>query len=161
MRTVKYLAIVVLVLALVGVAYVRAVYSRQERQRLKVGMVPATEVDRVADSLRRFYADSIGAAAAAALLPSVTAESDSLRAEISHLKAKLTAADGRVKELTSSATRQFEKAVRAFYNQEVAALPADLSSYERGVSIKEIKAKAMKYFGVSADALGRILSRKK
>lgn len=161
MRTVKYLAIAVLVLALVGVAYVRAVYSRQERERLKVGMVPATEVERMADSLRRFYADSIGSAAVAALIPSVTAESDSLRAEIIRLKAELTAASGRIDELTDSAARRFEKAIRAFYNQEVAALPADLSSYERGVSIKEIKAKAMRYFGVSADALNRILSRKK
>jgi hypothetical protein len=161
MRVAKYIAVVVLVVALAGVAYVRALYSRQKQTGSEARMVPVTEVNRLADSLRRYYIDSVGSASAAVPIPPVSKEGDSLRAEIVRLQADLTAANGRIKELDSSATRKIERAIRAYYNEEVAALPADLSSYERTVSIKEIKARASKCFGVSAEALGRILARKK
>lgn len=161
MRVAKYIAIVVLVMALMGVAYVRALYSRQSQSEAKAGMVPVAEVDRMADSLRQYYADSVGTAAAAASVASFSVERDSLRAEIRRLNADLDATNIRIKELDGKATRQIEKAVRTYYNQEIAALPADLSSYERTISIKEIKANAVKCFGLSAESLDRILSRKK
>lgn len=161
MKVVKYLSVVLLVLTLVGVAYVRALYSRQERPQTQAGMLSSIEVNRLIDSLRLYYVDSVNAAAHVDPVPAVSADNDSLKTEIARVKADLAAANGRIKEITAGNARQIEKVIRSFYDHEVAALPADLSSYERTVSIKEIKGKAMKYFGVSAEALNRILARKK
>ncbi|MDD4051916.1 MAG: hypothetical protein PHR28_08480 [candidate division Zixibacteria bacterium] len=162
MRAVKYIAIFLLVVVLASVAYFRALYSHQVHPETQPGMMPQAEVSRLVDSLRQYYVDSIGLANAyAASVPNDSVNVDSLKTEIARLNTDLSEAEGKVKELTAGNTRQMEKLIRSFYDHEVAALPADLTSYERSVSIKEIKGKATKYFGVSAESLNRILSRKK
>lgn len=162
MRAAKYIAIVFLVVALAGVAYFRALYSHQTNPESQSGTISRTEVNHLVDSLRRYYIDSVSSANAySTAMPHDTLNVDSLVMEIARLSSDLADANGKIKELNSGNTRQMEKLIRSFYEHEVAALPADLSSYERTISIREIKGKAIKYFGVSADSLNRILSRKK
>ena len=162
MRVAKYIAIVFLVVVLAGVAYIRALYSHQTHPDTQSGMMSQTEVNVLVDSLRRFYVDSLASANAySAVVSSDPVNIDSLKTEIARLNTELADASGEIKKLTADNARKMEKLIHSFYDHEVAALPADLSSYERSVSIKEIKGKAMKYFGVSSDHLNRILSRKK
>jgi len=169
----KIFAILALALLLIGVAYVRALFSHQERlgafspevsRVLPPDMLDdylkKDEASRTLDSLRQFYADSL---ARLTTLWSVTIDSlpsanvDSLQELISGLKEKLDSAEEEVSDAQRSKVNQFEKLVASFYKGEVSQLPSDLSQYEREVSIKEIKDKAQKYFGLSADALDRIL----
>jgi hypothetical protein len=162
MKAAKYIVVMLLVIGLIGVAYVRALWSHQERPQSQAGMVSSTEVNRLIDSLRSYYIDSVGSAAAySSPVPAISVSGDSLKAEIAHLESDLATANDRIKVLVSDNTRQTEKVIRTFYDHEVAALPADLTSYERTVSIKEIRGKVMKYFGVSAETLNHILSRKR
>ncbi len=162
MRVAKYIAIVFLVAVLAGVAYIRALYSHQTFPETQSKMISQTEVNRLVDSLRRYYVDSLGSANAyTTSVPNDSVNIDSLKTEIARLNTGLADANGEIKKLTADNNRQMERLVRSFYDHEVAALPADLSSYERTVSIKEIKGKAMRYFNVSADYMNRILSRKK
>jgi hypothetical protein len=162
MKAAKYIAVVVLVVGLIGIAYMRALWSHQEHPQSQAGLISSTEVNRLIDSLRSYYIDSVSSTAAYSKpVAAGSVNGDSLKTEIARLEDDLVTAKNRIKELAADNARQIEKVIRTFYDLEVAALPADLSSYERTVSIKEIKGKVMKYFGVSAETLNRILSRKK
>ncbi len=174
MKTKRFIIIVFLVVLLVAVAYMRALFSHQEREADPASssqsktppadLVSRTEMTRVVDSVRQACLDSLlqaqglsstGAAAASSALV------DSLTTELTRLNSDLKSAEGRIKELDLGKTRQLEKLVHTFYSNEVAALPSDLSSYERSIAVKEIRGKALKYFGITADTLDRILARKK
>jgi len=169
----RVIVIVALAGLLIGVAYVRALFSHQERD----GTGPTKSLGRPAaslspsdvtylldsvrlyciDSLNRIYYPHAGAQATSVAPP----EAESLRQQIRVLTEKLDQSDSRLDDLGAEQARRFEKLVAAFYANEAAALPSDLSSYERTVSVREIKTKAMKYFGLSSDSLNEILAKRK
>jgi hypothetical protein len=161
----KVIAVIFLVLLLIGIAYVRALFSHQERHTSLspevAKVVPAELLDdylskeqdaRGYDSLKQAYSDSL-----TRLNESLTgridslpqAQTDSLQTLIGQLQQRLSVAEEDVREAECIQAEQFEKLIAAFYKGEVSKLPADLSSYEREVSIKEIKNKAREYFGLS------------
>ncbi|MCP4567661.1 MAG: hypothetical protein GY841_08785 [FCB group bacterium] len=177
MNVSKWILIVVLVLMLAGVAYIKAVYSNQDRSQSEITTLDQSQADdlddtyisredheRFVDSLRNVLLDSLTtinslATGAEAVISQEMA--DSLTAEIKSVSRQLSALDKSFAELKRSKTRQFNKLVYSFYSNEMAALPADLSAYERKVSVREIKDKARKYFGLSADALNKIIRQQK
>lgn len=177
MNVSKWILTVVLVLMLAGVAYIKAVYSNQDKNQSEISTLDQSQADdlydgyisredheRFVDSLRNVFFDSLTtinslATGAEAVISQETA--DSLTAEIGELNSRLSKTDNSFAELKRSKTRQFNKLVNSFYSNEIAALPADLSAYERKVSVREIKDKARKYFGLSADALKKIIKQQK
>jgi hypothetical protein len=169
----KYVAIVGLALLLIGIAYVRAIFSHQDHTGGipdEVGAaIPADVLDDYVmkeeaasrlDSVQRVYADSIGKMQA---LVSASAESeevtDSLKSVIDKLSHKLKSAEQEARQAKKAKESQFEKLVAEFYKGEINRLPADLSQYEREVSVKEIRDKALKYFGVTSRKLDRIVKK--
>jgi hypothetical protein len=185
MKIAKYLIIVGLALVLIGIAYVRALFSHQEEDKatgqdidrtssaeILEDYVAKEEVSYLIDSLRQFYIDSLGQFYSDSLLQlrSYTLEAasgppvvnaDSLLEEIGHLGDKLNEAEQKISEFEQDQQRRFEKMVYGFYSGEITSLPSDLSDYERAVSIKEIKSKAKRYFGVSAGSLEKIVKKHK
>lgn len=185
MKVTKYLIIVALALVLIGIAYVRALFSHQEEDKAAGQSIDRTssaeiledyvgkeEVSDLIDSLRQFYIDSLGQFYSDSLLRlklytledtsgTVTTNADSLVEEIRQLGDKLSEAEQKIAEFEQSQQRRFEKMIYSFYSSEIASLPSDLSDYERAVSIKEVKGKAQKYFGVSAGSLEKIVKKHK
>jgi len=177
MRIGKFIIIFGLALLLIGIAYIRALVSHQNDRTVipseAVSSVPANLLDsyvqkedaqRRLDSICRLYTDSLTGLKSAwsASVDSQSREkTESLRLVIDELERKLTRAEKAASQAKDEKTQKFEKLVAAFYNGEVAQLPADLSDYERGVSLNEIRDKAQKYFGVSSQTLNRILSKYK
>ena len=169
----RVIIIVALAALLIGVAYVRALFSHQEYG----GTMPAKTSGRPAkflsprdvaamrdsvrvyciDSLNRIYYPHAGAQASEA----APLGAESLRQQIRVLTEKLGQSDSQLADLRDGQAERFEKLVAAFYANESSALPNDLSSYERTVSIREIKTKAMKYFDLSSDSLNEILAKRK
>ncbi len=169
----KYVAIVGLALLLIGIAYVRAIFSHQDHPGdlpKEVGAtVPADilddyvmkeEVAARLDSVQQLYADSIDTMQA---MVTASAENeratDSLQAVIDELTKKLASAEKKARQAKNEKESQFDKLIAGFYTGEIDRLPADLSRYERDVSIKEIRDKAMKYFGITSQKLDRILKK--
>lgn len=177
MKATRYIVLLALVLALVGIAYVRALFSHQDRPEtvspevfeslppdLLDDYLEKDEVARRLDSLQNFYADSLEKAFAgweSAKNEKAEAVADSLRRDVENLQNKLKTAQADVTRAEQSKTQQFEKLVLAFYHGEIAQLPSDLSKYERDVSVKEIKHKAQKYFGITSQKLNTILKKHK
>jgi len=169
----KYVAIVGLALLLIGIAYVRAIFSHQDRTDgfpSEVGKaIPANVLDDYVmkeeaasrlDSVRRIYADSLGK------MQEIIAASedsklaaDSLKSLLDELSHKLEAAEKEARQARSAKESQFEKLVAGFYKGEVSRLPADLSTYEHEVSVNEIRDKAKKYFGINSKKLDRIIKK--
>jgi hypothetical protein len=164
-----------LVLLLIGIAYVKALFSHQDRDQALspevVEVVPANLLDDYIqkeeaanrlDSLHRLYADSLqklNSLLTEAADTQSQADIDSLHILVENLRNRVTQAEKNAKKAKQGKTQQFEKLVATFYKGEIAQLPSDLSKYEREVSIKEIKAKAQKYFGVSAKSLNRMVKK--
>ena len=169
----KYAAIVGLALLLVGIAYIRAIFSHQEYasgisaevgaaipQDILDDYVMKKEASARQDSLRRLYADSLDNMRDLVSAASEnTQESDSLQALVSELRRKLDSAEKKSQEARQEKDIQFEKLIAGFYKGEIERLPADLTEYEREVSVNEIRNKALKYFGVSSKRLDRIIKK--
>jgi non-ribosomal peptide synthetase component E (peptide arylation enzyme) len=173
----KFIAIAFLALLLIGIAYVRALLSHQDREHALspevTRAIPAELIDdyikrdeatRSFDSLRLFYVDSLEKLTSyrETVIDSQPREDiDSLQADISKLRDQVKQAEKNVEKAKRGKTEQFEKLIAAFYEGELTQLPSDLSKYERDVSIKEIKGKAQKYFGVSSKKLNTIIKKYK
>lgn len=168
----KYAVIVGLALLLIGIAYIRAIFSHQDHGGIpdEIGTsIPADLVDDYVkkeaaaarlDSLHQLYADSLEAMRALAESSSQNKHTtDSLESLIDELSEKLDAAEKKARKARNEKDAQFEKLVAGFYRGEMDRLPADLSRYEREVSVKEIRSKALKYFGVSSEKLDRIIKK--
>lgn len=173
----RVLIIVVLVAVLAGIAYVKALFSHQDRDG--GSLTPAKtaapsllggkssgggSLAESADSIRRVYADSL--AELSMQLTSLRDSAaiggnDSLLGVIERLRDSLGSARKGLDKAGSLREKQFEQMVLNFYKGELDRLPADLSSYEKGVAIKEIKAKAGEYFGVTQARLERIVKKVK
>jgi len=170
----RTIVIIVLALIIAGIAYVQALFSKQERPSGKnERMISAdvlkdylsrADVDSMMDSLRMFYTDSLQAVFADSLETSSHMAStgvDSLAGEIARLKKQLKTAENKVKNIENTSRSQKNLLIYSFYSNEVSSLPADLSDYERSVSIKEIKSKAIKYFGINSKTLNKIIAKGK
>lgn len=171
----KIAIIIFLALLLIGVAYIKALFSHQDRDRSlsgeAIGKIPSEMVDdyikkdetvRTLDSLRLFYADSLDKITnywSDTIDPLSQAMIDSLQCLVEQLKENVGEAENNVRKAKEDKTIQFERLVKAFYDGELAQLPADLSQYERDVSINEIKNKATEYFDVSLKTLDRIIKK--
>lgn len=176
MKLKKYLIVIFLIVVLVGVAYIKAIFSNQDdgnpnKEELDGSIstvLPSDDISRdqaalLVDSVRQFFIDSL-AQQYSALLDDAEKYSkigDSLTEAIKNTEGELNKANQRVKELEAAKKKQLDILVYKFYSGELASLPADLSDYERSVSIKEIKGKTRKYFGVSSNALKQIIKKKK
>jgi hypothetical protein len=154
-----------LVIVLVGLAYVRAIYSNQEKEKaaarqsqtdstaaIRAAEERGRELARVIDSVRKYYIDSMYAA-----MSFVPAEGGVVSAD--SLARQLEEAQGEIAELKRQNDRQMSRTVNSIYAVELASLPADLSDYERNVAVKEIKEKLRKYFGMSNESLQKILKK--
>jgi hypothetical protein len=171
MKAGRILVILLLVGVLAGVAYVRALYSRQDRD----GSRNASDIrqgnekgrsdafSRTADSLRLFYIDSLTTALppSPSVDPQLQATADSLGAANETLREQLEKAQREAEAAEQTWKSKYDQLILAFYQGEVTALPSDLSEYERSVSIREIKSKAEMYFGISTKALERIIGKRK
>lgn len=173
----KITTIVALVLLLIGIAYVRALFSNQDRNSALppevIQTIPADILDdylkkeeaaQRLDSLHQFYRDSLeisNVLLTAAIDGRSQIEVDSLQALIEQLQKKLGQAENNIAKAKRGKTEQYEKLIAAFYNGEISQLPPDLTNYEREVSIKEVNNKAQKYFGISAKTLSRIVKNHK
>lgn len=172
----KALIIIFLALLLIGLAYVKSLLSHQDKNSAfpaeATQMIPEDILDdyikkdaaaKALDSLQQVYSDSLTKLTGAQ--PAVDSQSmaaaDSLESLISKLRKEHDQAKKEAKTAKQNKTRQFEKLVAAFYRGEISQLPGDLSDYEREVSIKEIKKKAMKYFDLSEKSLKRIVAKYK
>lgn len=181
MKLLKIVSVIILVLALIGLAYVQALFSRQKsgeaedvwigRQESKEEFTRTEHYKSLVDSIRQFCLDSILSegtfvtidSMAPALLDSSTVYTrfDSLQNEIDRLGAELGIANDKIENYEIDKKAEFEKLVYRYYSREIASLPTDLTDYERSVSIKEIKGKATKYFGVTATKLEEIVRKHK
>lgn len=166
-----------LAVLLVAIAFVRAIVSHQdEGGGLNPNVAQSVPLDilndyiekedalRRIDSVRLVYTDSLNSLQTRlASLDSIaaTTTTDSLRAVIKSLQNNLSTSEKKAADAKQARRRQFEKLVSAFYKGEKSRLPADLSEYERDVSLKEIRAKAMTYFDLSAKELNRIIANNK
>ncbi len=173
----KIVVIIFLAVLLIGVAYIKALFSHQDREGVLTsevaGKVPPEIMDdylkkdeavRTQDSLKLLYADSLNKITAkwSNMVDSLPqANIDSLQSLIEQLKKKADEAEENAEKAKRGKTEQFEKLIGAFYKGEIAQLPADLTQYEREVSTKEIKSKAIKYFGISSESLKRIIKKYK
>jgi len=177
MKVRKILIVIVLASVLAGIAYVKALFSHQDREagpaasrQSAAPSVPGgghygeNPAGRSLDSLRLIYADSLTQLSMqlTSLRDSMVNNSgDSLQGVVERLRDSLHRAQKGLAESKSLREKQLEQMILAFYKGELAGLPTDLSSYEKGVSIKEIKAKAKGYFGVSQEKLEKILKKAK
>jgi len=165
----RILIAALLVLVLVAIAYVRAIYSNQEDSKSKsmqavhdsliIAQVEkshtATQTQLI-DSLRRFYIDSVYKA----LTASDSIKAGAATANLDSLRHELADANKTIDDLRKGKDKQLQKYVNTIYAAEMATLPADLSDYEKSVSIKEVKEKLKKYFGLSPETLDRLLKNK-
>jgi len=172
----KLIAIVFLALLLIGIAYVRALFSNQERAISQLSSVSGTvpedilveylnkdEAAHRVDSVFRLFSDSLAKLNEywTSMIDSMPLEeSDSLENTIADLKEELKDTEERLTQARQERSNQFEKMVKAFYSGEISRLPSDLSNYEREVSIKEIKGKARDYFEISSKRLNEIISER-
>jgi len=169
----KYAAIVGLALLLIGIAYVRAIFSHQDHSGgipnevetaipadILEDYVMKEEAASRLDSIQCLYVDSLDKMRA---LVSASADgrqaTDSLDSVINALSQKLDSAENDARRATTEKDALFEKLIAGFYQGEMERLPADLSRYEHEVSVKEIRDKAMKYFGVTSEKLDRIIKK--
>lgn len=162
---------------LISIAYVKALFSHQDRQRaLSPDVTEAVPADLLEDyirieeaadrldSLHRIYSNSLSkvhSQLTEAAENQSQAEIDSLRNLVENLRNQVAEAETDAREAEQKKTLQFERLVTIFYYGELDQLLSDISEYERHVSIKEIKAKARKYFGVSAESLNRIVKKRR
>lgn len=178
MKTKGYVfSIIVLTVILVGIAYVRALYSNQSRQdnvspaALVVAdntptddYIKRDKLGGMIDSLRLYYIDSLYAAISAAdtvadlsdnpPIDSIVSSNEELNRLIGELRLE-------VDYLMANNQCEFEKLVYRFYAGEMSSLPADLSKYEKNISSKEIKTKTNRYFNLKTGALDRIIEENK
>lgn len=170
MKAGRYFIVIGLALLLIGVAYVRALFSHQDRSRItetqSTGYVSDStgksvgrqETSTPVDSSRRDYIDSsktsVQQDSLAGLQMVSSFVTDSLKEEIGRLNDSLNIVTTRNEE-------RLGKVMVDFCNGEIASLPADLSRYERTVSVKEIKSKAVKYFDIPMDSLNGLLAKAK
>ena len=177
MNLTKWITAAALALILVGIAYVQAIFSNQESHpqmepalnrpqsaEALEGYISRDKHVRALDSLKQTYSDSLTVLDSILIARSgglIQEEFDSLKAHMESLSGKLDATEKQAEDLKNSKTRQYDRLIYKFYAGEMSSLPADLSAYERQVSIKEIKKKAKDYFGISTDALNEIIKENK
>ncbi len=177
MKAIKIFVILALVLIVIGLAYVQAIYSRQDSGKsTSEKSTSGSTIDKfilteqyanLVDSLRQFYIDSLQETRELTTLTNhdsadvllTIAVKDSLNHEIDQLNVQLSEAEKAIGDLKTAKQEQFERLVYNFYSREMASLPADLSNYERSVSLKEIKAKAKEYFDISSNSLDKIVKK--
>ncbi len=174
MRIMRLIAIVAVVLALVGIAYIRALYSNQERVEMidseiseQINMddfVAKVDAYAMIDSVRIHYIDSLAALMAADSMETMTdasgiAVQESLHTEIKVLSDSMTTLKERISQLRMQHEISRDKLVYSYFTNEIALLPTDLSDYEMKVSVKEIKSKAKKYFDLSGTELESIIKK--
>ncbi|MFW9817883.1 MAG: hypothetical protein ACFFEW_18360 [Candidatus Thorarchaeota archaeon] len=175
MKVKRYILIVALAAILVGIAYIRALFSNQDRispvSPEAAVLVPPEILDEYIrkdeaatrlDSVHRLYVDSLEIVKRqiSADMRSVdSATTDSLQAEIDRLTQRLDLTESAATRADKEKRLQFEKLVAAFYKGEIRRLPNDLSSYEHKVSVEEIRSKAMNYFEISSKDLSRIINK--
>ena len=181
----KVVIIVALVVLLAGIAYVQALFSSQDksgsesaqlseaaREDILKGYISEAEIPSIIDSVRSFYLDSLQSAFADSIKSLTSRETSPVPSDLKEkmatlessntdLNRRLKEANNEIKSIAKSKNEQVASLAETFYKFEVAALPTDLTDYERSVSIKEIKAKAKKYFNLSSQALSRIASKYK
>lgn len=183
----KVLLIISLIAVLAGIAYVKAIYSNQDTpgrvntdrpslsdDEIYSDYIKKEDVSAMLDSLHQYYRDSLHSVivdSLAVLTASVqktakpstlnTGLADSLENANKELYTRLERANAEIKRINQSKTDQVIKYAETFYKKELAALPADLTEYERAVSVKEIKAKMQDYFNLSSRALKQIARKYK
>lgn len=178
MKTKGYIfSIIILTLVLVGIAYVRALYSNQSapsaqaNQTENIGAVSekqATEdyisreeLGGLIDSVRLYYIDSLYTALSKSdsSAESLSGEinTDSIIAANEELSGLIAELRSEVALVKSNNGDEFKRLVYRFYAGEIADLPTDFTKYEKKVSVSEIKAKTNKYFNLMDGALDRII----
>lgn len=174
MKTKGYIfSIILLTVILVGIAYVRALYSSQSRQGDAIPTIIVTDsisaddyvkrddLGSLIDSVRLYYIDSLYTALARVDSTGETRDNPPLDSmitandELSQLILELQAEVELAKENNN---KDYKKLIYRFYSGEMADLPADLTKYEKDVSTSEIKTKTNKYFNLKAGALDRIIA---
>lgn len=158
MKIGKFFIVVGLALILIGIAYVRALYSHQDRVRTvetqAIGHVSDSTVETVSQQEISAPADSVSQDSLAGLQIVSSCTTDSLKSEIEKITDSLNA-------VSAQNEKRVNKMIVDFCNGEIALLPADLSRYERNISIKEIKSKAVRYFDIPLDSLNVLLNEAK
>ncbi|MEE9442916.1 MAG: hypothetical protein V3V99_09645 [candidate division Zixibacteria bacterium] len=169
----KYIIAIILVLVLVSIAYIKVIYSSQEKQRINYtapdeNYISKDDVLSMTDSLRQYLIDSIyadisdspetisdnsGADEQIALLNHTI---DSLENSFNDLNAKLDISSNELQNVKNDYSDLKLNLADKYYKGELANLPADLSDYEKTVSIKEIKNKIKKYFDLTTKQLNGI-----
>ncbi|MCK5126514.1 MAG: hypothetical protein KAR42_09680 [candidate division Zixibacteria bacterium] len=179
----KVIIVVVLALALAGVAYIQAIFSNQDtspnlldrksisEEDILKDYIKKSDVTAILDSVRQHYIDSLYStlrdsvtklAEQKKTVPAkMTAKLDSLKQANSKLQKRISDANGEIKRVNQAKGVQAGKLAEKFYKNEIAGLPSDLTEYERAVSLKEIKSKAKAYFNISSKALKRITAKYK
>ncbi len=179
----KILLVISLIIVLAGIAYVQAIYSNQDKdsdgyvygtkvneEKILKDYMKREDVATMVDSVKTFYRDSMHTVLVDSLSiltasvmkkqgttkPSDSKQVDSLQEANSSLRKRLNDANGEIKRVSQAKSEQLTKIAELFYKGEMAQLPADLTDYERAVSIKEIKAKTKQYFNLSSSAMTRI-----
>ncbi|MFH1701480.1 MAG: hypothetical protein ABIE07_12950 [Candidatus Zixiibacteriota bacterium] len=174
----KYILVVVLVLILVSIAYIKAIYSTQERQKVQDisqndEYIGEADLEKMADSLRLFFVDSVYAALSDSI--SVLSDTSDSNEKIAKLNQTIDSLENSYKSLDAKFDRTNSELKNAkddysglrlnladkYYKGELANLPADLSDYEKSVSIKEIKNKTKKYFDLTTEQLNGIAKKNK
>lgn len=171
----KYIVATILIVVLVGIAYVKAIFSDQRAVKNRPSAsetAPAEEpagkeaMAALIDSLRAYYIDSLYIAlsdSSATNPPSllekqdeIVQRADSLVIANQELALGLQKSQAAYDSLLNEYGMQTLTLARIFYKNEVALLPKDLSGYEREVSIKEIKSKMKSYFNLSDEQFDSI-----
>lgn len=172
----KYVIAILLVLVLVSIAYIKALYSSQDKQTvqeisLSDDYINKDDALKMADSLRLYYVDSVYAALSDTI--SNLAKSSDSEGEITKLNHTIDSLENSYEKIIgklnkaqndlSSAKKEYSglkySLADKFYKEEMKNLPADLSDYEKTVSVKEIKSKAKSYFGLSTKQLNSIAKK--
>lgn len=164
MRTGRILLAVALVVVLIAIAYVKSLYSSQEKEA--VGARHLAERDsilsvntvavgaRISDSLQHLFHDSLQA-----VLAGTGRSREAQQVCVDSLEKALGQSSALITKLRQAEGATLRRWVQAFYAGEIALLPADLSDYERNVSIKEIKNKIRTYFGLTPAELDQLLKK--
>jgi hypothetical protein len=172
----KYVIAILLVLVLVSIAYIKAIYSSQDRQKpqeISLGddYISKDDVVKMADSLRLYFVDSVYAALSDTIsnlakdsvsdgkIAELNQTIDSLEKSHNELFTKFATAqkdlDGAKNDYSELKLDLAEK----YYQEELKNLPVDLTDYEKTVSVKEIKSKTKEYFGLSTKQLNGIAQK--
>lgn len=168
----KFGIAVILLAVVVGVSYLNAVRqesNEQDRYRegYSKGAAEAQTASHRADSIagaaaqyQSVYRDSLQA-----IQNLRRAERDSLSSllaskeqEISALQKRARASVTRQKAASkeSSSTNLKHAQILDFYKRKLAGLPKDLSEYERGVALTEIREETIKKFSITSTELDKI-----